>query len=183
MERLYAMKKLVLDLDETLVYSSMESMGQESVELSAAGSTFFTLFRPGVREFLEHVSQKFECTIWSTGMQAYLESVWNYLNVDGFKLWGRDYCKPVEVHDGREPFEKPLRQITEDLSEIILVDNTSTMFAKCPLNGVLVRTWRGDKNDTELSHLRYYLDWLHTQDSMQRDHQSWRLETLCLRTR
>ena len=177
------MKKLVLDLDETLVHSSMESIGQESIELSAAGSTFYTLLRPGVREFLEHVSKKFDCTIWSTGMQAYLESVWDYINVDGFKLWGRDYCKPIEVHDGREPFEKPLRQITEDLTEIILVDNTSTMFAKCPLNGILVRTWRGDMNDTELSHLRYYLDWLQTQDSMQRDHQSWRLETLCLRTR
>ena len=158
MEHLYAMKKLVLDLDETLIYSGMESLGPECVELTAAGSTFYTLLRPGVREFLAHVSKQFECTVWSTGMQAYLESVWNYLNVDGFTLWGRDYCKPVEVHDGREPFEKPLRQITEDLTEIILVD-------------------------TELSHLWYYLDWLRTQDSMQRDHQSWRLETLCLRTK
>ena len=177
------MKKLVLDLDETLVYSTMEPAGPESVKLSAADTVYYTMLRPGAREFLAHVSKKFECTIWSTGMQAYLESLWEYIHIDGFKLWGRDYCKPIDTSEGNEPYEKPLRQITEDLSEIVIVDNTPSMFAKCPLNGILCRTWRGDMNDTELSHLQYYLDWLHMQDSMQRDHQSWRLETLCLRTR
>lgn len=177
------MKKLVLDLDETLVYSTMESSGEDAIKLSAAGSEFYTKFRPGIRDFLTNVSHRFECTVWSTGMQPYLESVWAYLHIDGFKLWGRDYCKPVDAPTGSEPYEKPLRQITEDLSEIVIIDNTPAMFAKCPLNGILCRTWRGDKNDTELSHLWHYLDWLSGQDSMQRDHQAWRLETLCLRTR
>ncbi len=177
------MKKLVLDLDETLLFSSMEPISQDSVQLSADGAAFFSTFRPGLLPFLEHVRNKFECYIWTTGMQAYVESVWAHLGIDGFKLWGREYCRRIDAPASTEPYEKPLRQITEDLSEIVIADNTSSVFAKYPLNGILIRTWRGDTNDTELTHLTHYLDWLSKQPSMQRDHQSWRVETLCIRSR
>ena len=62
------------------------------------------------------------------------------------------------------------------------VDNTPAMFNKCPLNGILIGTWRGDPNDSELQHLACYLDWLSNQKSMQRNHQAWRIETLCKRS-
>lgn len=177
------MKKLVLDLDETLVFSTMQSVSPHCVSLSASGSEYFTMLRPGCREFLEHVKRKFECTIWSTGRQTYLESIWEYIAVDGFTLWGREFCKKISAPEGGEPYEKPLRNITEDLTQIVLVDNTPNMLIKCPMNGILCRTWHGDMNDTELYHLQCYLDWLYTQESMQRNHQSWRLETLCLRSK
>ena len=176
-------KKIVLDLDETLLYSHTEPLSENSVKLSAKGQTFYTNFRPGLRDFLEYVQKKFDCYIWTTGMQAYVECVWDYLQMPGFTLWGRAYCKKIEGSDLPDPYEKPLRKITEDLTSIVIVDNTPSMFLKCPLNGILTRTWRGDPNDTELTHLRYYLEWLSTQKSMQRDHQSWRIETLCIRTR
>lgn len=176
-------KKLVLDLDETLVYSTMEPFGEHSVKLSAGGSFYYTTLRPGVRSFLERMNQLFDCTIWSTGQQAYLESLWDYIAIPGYTLWGRDHCRRIAAPEGAEPYEKPLRQITEDLTSIVIVDNTPSMFAKCPLNGIPVRTWRGDMNDTELDHLRHYLEWLEKQPSMQRDHQSWRIETLCLRAK
>ena len=177
------MKKLVLDLDETLVFSTMESISPHCVCLSADGTQYYSMLRPGCRDFLEYVKRHFECTIWSTGRQNYLESIWEYIGIEGFTLWGRDFCKRIEVTDGSEPYEKPLRQITDDLSQIVIVDNTPNMLAKCPLNGILCRTWHGDMNDTELHHRQHYLDWLRTQDSMQRNHQSWRLETLCLRSK
>ena len=179
------MKKLVLDLDETLIYSAMEQLDDDYVKLSAAGQYFYTKFRPGVKEFLEFVKRRFDVTIWTTGHQAYLESIWSHLGVTGCTLWGREYCKRLQSPDKdcTEPYEKPLRQITEDLTQIVIVDNTPSIFAKYPHNGILSRTWRGDDDDTELTHLSYYLDWLNKQTSMQRDHQAWRLETLCLRAR
>lgn len=174
-------KKLVLDLDESLVFSTMESIGSNCVELSADGTRFFTMLRPGTKEFLRYVQQKFDVYVWSTGIQSYVESVWNYIGIDGFTLWGRDYCKKIDDNGSGEPYEKPLRKITDDLTQIVLVDNTPSMFAKCPLNGILMRTWRGDPDDSELEHLSHYLEWLSTQKSMQRDHSAWRAETLCLR--
>ena len=178
------MKKLVLDLDETLLYSTVEPVVPDCVKLSAADMQFYTAFRPGLRPFLEFVRDKFEVTIWTTGMQAYVEAIWNYLDLDGFRLWGRDYCKKLDPPpQNGEPYEKPLRQITEDLTQVAIIDNMPGMFAKCPVNGILTRTWRGDPNDTELTHLSYYLEWLNTQPSMQRDHRAWRLETMCLRSK
>ena len=175
-------KKLVLDLDESLVYSTMESIGPQSVELSADGTRFFTMLRPGTKEFLEFVRNKFDVTIWSTGMQAYVESIFDFIGIEGFTLWGRAFCKKIENCTEGEPYEKPLRQITEDLTQIAIVDNTPAMFNKCPLNGILIGTWRGDPNDSELQHLACYLDWLSNQKSMQRNHQAWRIETLCMRS-
>jgi TFIIF-interacting CTD phosphatase-like protein len=179
------MKKLVLDLDETLIYSAMEPLDDDFIKLSAAGQTFYTKLRPGAKEFLEYVKRKFDVTIWTTGHQAYLESIWAYLDMPGFTLWGRDYCKRIQNPDKDciEPYEKPLRQIIDDLTQIVIVDNTPSIFAKYPLNGILSRTWRGEMDDTELTHLSYYLGWLEKQPSMQRDHQAWRLETLCIRSK
>ena len=176
-------KKLVLDLDETLVFSTIESAGSHSIELMAAGTPFFTTLRPGVKSFLEHVSKKYDCYIWSTGVQPYIESLWNYIGVPGFTLWGRSYCRRIEGFDSLEPYEKPLNKITEDFSRVVIVDNTPSMYSKYPLNGIPIRTWRGDREDTELEHLQIYLDWLSNQESVQRVHQSWRIETLCLRSK
>ena len=147
------MKKLVLDLDETLIYSAMEPLDDDFVKLSAAGQTFYTKLRPGLKDFLEFVKSKFDVTIWTTGHQAYLESIWAYLDIPGFVLWGRDYCKKIQSPDKDcvEPYEKPLRLICEDLTQIVIVDNTPSIFAKYPLNGILSRTWRGDPEDTELT--------------------------------
>jgi len=179
------MKKLVLDFDETLVYSSTQVMGVNSVPFTVNDTTFYTMLRPRAKEFLKFVRQKFEVCVWSTGKQAYLDAVWDYIALDGFTLWGREQCRQADPPpaNGGEPYEKPLRQLTDDLSQIVLVDNSPSMFAKCPLNGILCRTWRGDPHDTELEHLSYYLEWLERQPSMQRDHHAWRLETLCLRSR
>ena len=178
------MKKLVLDLDETLVYSTMEVFGPGCIQLEAENATFYTMLRPGTKPFLEFVAKKFDVCIWSTGTEAYIKAIWAHIGMDGFTLWGREHCKKLDhvPETCLEPYEKPLRQITEDLSQIVIVDNTASMFSKCPLNGILCRTWRGDPNDTELEHLSYYLDWLVQQPSMQRDHHAWRLETLSLRS-
>ena len=149
---------------------------------SIQGTRFFTMLRPGTKEFLEFVRNKFDVTIWSTGMQAYVESIFDFIGIEGFTLWGRAFCKKIENCTEGEPYEKPLRQITEDLTQIAIVDNTPAMFNKCPLNGILIGTWRGDPNDSELQHLACYLDWLSNQKSMQRNHQAWRIETLCMRS-
>lgn len=176
-----SMKKLVLDVDETLVFSSNEMYSPACVELSAQGTKFYTSFRPGTKAFLEYVLKNFECWIWSTGQQAYLEALFEHLDLSGFTIWGRDQCVRTNKSE-TEPYEKPLRKITKDLTQIVIVDNTPSVYAKTPQNGIFVRTWRGEQNDTELEHLSYYLEWLKEQPSMQRDHGLWRMETLCLRS-
>lgn len=175
------MKKLVLDVDETLVFSSNEMYSPACVELSAAGAKFYTSFRPGTKSFLEFVSKNFECWIWSTGQTPYLNAIFEHIGVSGLTIWGREQCVRTDRTDV-EPYEKPLRKITDDLTQIAIIDNTPSVYAKTPQNGICTRTWRGDQNDTELEHLSHYLNWLKNQTTMQRDHTAWRMETLCLRS-
>lgn len=176
------MKKLVLDLDESLLFSTLEPAGSNSVKLEADNQPFYTMLRPDIKPFLHNVRSKFEVYIWSTGLQSYLEAVWKYIDIPGITLWGRDHCTKNTMPNAKDTYEKPLRKITTDLTQIVIVDNTPAIFAKTPLNGIQIRTWRGDANDTELTHLGYYLNWLNNQTTMQRDHRLWRLETLCIRS-
>lgn len=178
------MKTLVLDLDETLIFSSMEPFNQNELVLRIAGQTVYTLVRPGTKSFLDAVREKYHCYIWSTGVLPYIEAIMKALDAsEGFTLWGRDKCRKAEdaPPDATECYEKQLTNITEDLTQIAIVDNTPFCFRKYPMNGILSKTWRGDENDTELEHLGYYLDWLSKQKSLQRDHRDWRIETLCMR--
>ena len=176
------MKLLILDLDETLVYSTLDAVSPHCTKRAVEGNEYYTMFRPGLHPFLHHVRKYFECYIWSTGQQPYVEDVWSHIDMDGFKLWGRNFCSHTSTNPN-EPYEKPLRKITDDLTQAIIVDNTASVFAKTPLNGIEIRTWHGDQSDTELEHLAHYLDWLRHQTSFQRDHSAWRFETLCLRSK
>lgn len=178
------MKTLVLDLDETLLFSTLEPVFENSVCLSANGQEFYTALRPGLVPFLREMAKCYHCYIWSTGQAEYLAAVWEYIGVDGYTLWARDKCRRIEgkhKEDG-EQYEKPLSLISKDLLGIVIVDNTASCFAKTPLNGILARTWRGDEDDTELEHLGYYLRWLSAQKKVQREHKLWRMETLALRS-
>ncbi|MFA5623975.1 MAG: HAD family hydrolase [Bradymonadales bacterium] len=177
------MKTLVLDLDETLIFSTMDDLLEGGVQLTASEQVFYTAFRPGLRPFLKEMSKLFECYIWTTGQPSYLAAVWDYIGVEGYHLWARDKCKRITDEEVLgDPYEKPLSLICDDLSDIVIVDNTYTCFAKTPLNGILVRTWRGDPDDCELEHLAHYLRWLKRQEKMQRKHKLWRFETLAMRS-
>eukprot|EP00831_Metopus_contortus_P034075 TRINITY_DN27229_c0_g1_i2.p2 TRINITY_DN27229_c0_g1~~TRINITY_DN27229_c0_g1_i2.p2 ORF type:complete len:138 (+),score=23.57 TRINITY_DN27229_c0_g1_i2:183-596(+) len=46
---------------------------------------------------------------------------------------------------------KDLSLLGRDLSRTIIVDNLAECFRKQPKNGILVRTWTGDPDDTVLS--------------------------------
>ena len=133
------MKKLVLDLDETLVFSTMEPAGSDSLEFTIEDSKFYSMIRPGVQPFLEFVRKHFECTLWSTGVQPYVECMAKHLGISDFTIWGRDYCKRIEGSDAVDPYEKPLRKITENLTEIVIVDNSPTVFNKWPQNGIYLK--------------------------------------------
>ncbi len=174
---------LVLDLDETLVTSSnTELQGEDLIELQIASQKVYSLVRPGARELIAHVAKRYQCTIWSTGQQPYVEAIAREIGAQDFDLWGRSFCKrlPEKLSSG-ERYEKPLNQITDNLQSIVLVDNLPSAYAKYPRNGIGCATWHGDPNDQQLWLLPEYLDWLNTLESVQRNHGAWVLEAIALR--
>lgn len=54
-------------------------------------------------------------------------------------------------------FIKDLRKLGRPLSKTIIVDNTPQNFSLQPENGIAIKSWNGEANDTELLGLSNYL--------------------------
>ena len=175
-------KILVVDLDETLIFSSLKHQRDDEIIVDVEGTPVYTLVRPGVKKFTEKITKLFTCYIWSTGQPQYVAAIADALELSEFTIWGRDKCKKIEDVELTETYEKPLTMITDNLNQIAIIDNFKPTFQKYPLNGIWIKTWRGDLEDNELETIIPYLEWLETLQSMQRDHSRWNTEALLFKT-
>jgi TFIIF-interacting CTD phosphatase-like protein len=176
-------KILVLDLDETLVYSTLERPPVVDHELLIAEQTCFVRVRPGVQSFVERMRSCFgECRIWSTGQPIYVESVCKTLGIDWMTIWGRDRCRRLAVPvPGADPYDKPLELISNDPRSIVIVDNAPSVFACNPQNGIPITTWRGDPSDRQLDLIGDYLEVLSLREDMRGEHGQWAAQVLIRR--
>lgn len=69
-------KTLILDLDETLVYSSEENnnLNYDHV-FKLEKYNFYTLYRPYLKEFIDFVSCNFNCIIWTSASEDYAQEL------------------------------------------------------------------------------------------------------------
>ncbi|TRY97478.1 hypothetical protein DNTS_008212 [Danionella cerebrum] len=119
---------LVLDLDETLVFSSLNVI--EDAEYTF--STYFqdhkykvyVILRPFVKEFLQAMTKHFE-----------------------------DDCACVLGH-----YIKDLTVLERDLSKTVILDNAPHTFPYHLMNMIPIKSWIGDQEDRELQKLIPYLE-------------------------
>ena len=147
-------KKLILDLDETLVHSSFIQMENYDFKVSVhyQGSIYdiFVLKRPGVDAFLEQLMKHFDVFIFTASMAEYSIPIVKELIPDfpESNILSRQYCRYF-----RGTFVKDLSIFNCRLNDIIIVDNSSCSYCLQPENGIPVKTWTGDKSDSELLRL------------------------------
>lgn len=128
----------MLDLDETLVHY---------FEVGSEG-TF--LVRPGCDEFLTEMAELYEIVIFTAAMQDYADWVLNQIDKPK-RIKYRLYRQHATPHG--PVFVKDLSRIGRDLSKTIIVDNVAENFQLQPDNGIFIKSWFDDKNDTALSEL------------------------------
>jgi len=161
-------KTLVLDLDETLVHSSLENeLPQDSssehltydftfpVHLGEDRYDVYVYVRPGAIEFLEKMQEHFEVVIFTASQKMYAEKLLNILDPKRryirHRLF-RDSCVLVEGN-----YLKDLSVIGRDLKDTIIVDNSPQAFAFQLSNGVPIESWFDDQEDRELLKLIPFL--------------------------
>mmetsp|Transcript_44519 Transcript_44519/g.123240 ORF Transcript_44519/g.123240 Transcript_44519/m.123240 type:complete len:539 (-) Transcript_44519:185-1801(-) len=148
------LRTLVLDLDETLVHCSRS--GSDAckgapdlvVEFEDGPSIGSVGFRPYVNFFLEVAAESFEIAVFTASQQKYADKV-----IDALDPWGRyithrlyrQHC--TEAHGA---FFKELGLLGRPLSQCILVDNSPISVACNADNGIIIKSWYGDRNDKEL---------------------------------
>ncbi len=152
-------KCLVLDLDETLVHSTLKPVGTPDfvVPISVNGEIhkFYVRKRPGVDEFLEYVGSRYEVVIFTASMATYASPVIDMLDLtktisarlyrDACALIGGDYVKDLSV-------------LGRPLEECIIVDNSPLSFKKNNESAIGIVTWIDSENDEELQSVMRVLD-------------------------
>ncbi|MBI4860984.1 MAG: HAD family hydrolase [Candidatus Riflebacteria bacterium] len=176
-------KLLILDLDETLVYTTDQSMGR--------GPDFHTIGfpvykRPGVDGFLARCVEWFELAIWTSASEDYaqgiLEGLFTDLEVLSF-VWTRDRCvRKLDPDLGGFCYLKDLRKLRRrgySLEKILIIDDTPATARLNYGNIVPVAKYTGSIDDDELPSLLTFLEELGREENVRTiEKRGWRLRTL-----
>jgi len=153
-------KTLILDLDETLVHSTIKTVVHHhitvDVVIDGLTCTFYVIKRPHVDLFLKKVAEWFEVVIFTASMQQYADPLIDQLDpqklVKG-RLF-RESCLPKEGN-----FVKDLSLIGQDLATTIIVDNSPIAYSHNKENALPIDNWMGDNpQDDALLNLLPFLN-------------------------
>ena len=126
---------LVLDMDETLVHFFFTELN----------GMFFV--RPYCLEFLNEINKYYEIVAFTAGIKEYADNILNLLDVNDNIIKFRLYRQHVTVA-GFNSY-KNLKLLGRDIKKVIIIDNLKENFALQPDNGLFIKTWTSDVNDTQ----------------------------------
>lgn len=153
-------KTLILDLDETLVHSSIKEVPNYSFTVdiqvnSQIKQKVYVLKRPGVDDFLIECGKYYEVVIFTASLSSYADSVINLLDttkVVSSRLF-REHCT---LTNGI--YLKDLGRLGRELSQVIIIDNSPSSYFKHPKNAIPVSSWIDDPNDKVLFDLKNQME-------------------------
>jgi len=173
-------KILILDLDETLLHATMFHINRSpDFELGLAQA----YLRPGLREFMRTVLDRFETGIWTAATREYtLDAITRFVNEPGRLsfIWSREQCSTrTDKATGEEYRTKDLSKVValgHPIESIIVVDDDLKPWGEYQDNVVLVKKYRGESEDSDLVLLLAYLEILGSvQDVRAVDKKEWML--------
>ncbi|KAM7264873.1 hypothetical protein ACFE04_002556 [Oxalis oulophora] len=151
-------RTIFLDLDETLVHSTADPPPKRydfvvKPKIDGEMMTFYVLKRPGLDEFLEELSSRYELIVFTAGLREYATLVLDRIDVKGVishRLY-RDSCSQVE---GK--FVKDLSETGRDLDKVVIVDDNPNSYSLQEKNAVPIKPFISDMRDKELSNLIHF---------------------------
>ncbi|KAL1942123.1 hypothetical protein VTO73DRAFT_6653 [Trametes versicolor] len=159
-------KCLVLDLDETLVHSSLRPVNSPDyivpVEIESYWHNFYVLKRPGVDEFLKRMGEIYEVVVFTASLAKYADPVLDRLDPTK-SVAHRLFRESCFNHRGN--YVKDLSQLGRPVKDTIILDNSPASYIFHPHNAAPVSSWFNDPHDTELMDLCPFLsDLAHVDD-------------------
>ncbi|KAF9167178.1 hypothetical protein DFQ26_005455 [Actinomortierella ambigua] len=153
---------LVLDIDETLVHCATRPLESPDiifpVEYNQETWEVYGRIRPGMLEFLEKMSTKFEVITFTASQECYAEALLKIIDPEKKFIrhrYYRDSCVPVFGN-----YVKDLRILNRDLAKVVIIDNSPQAFGYQLSNGIPIESWYDDKTDRELAKVMEFLETL-----------------------
>jgi TFIIF-interacting CTD phosphatase-like protein len=151
---------LILDLDETLIYGTVEPLPIKH-DFKCGG--FFIHKRPFVDQFISSVAQLYDLAVWTSSTMDYARCIADVLfdGVDLKFLWARDRCirrfdSELQEHYWVKDLNK-VKRIGFALERILVVDDTPEKLERNYGSLIVVRAFEGDADDRELLNLKDYV--------------------------
>ena len=169
-------KSLVLDLDETLIFTSFQPLINSDIcfemELSLdeqnnqkvrnnkksslrkvpkISKTIYLSKRPYLEIFLSELYPFYEICVFSASSQNYASPIIDV--IDTKKVITKKFFREDCLHlNNSETFSyiKDLEKIDKNYNDIIIIDDNVSSFALQKENGIPIKSWRGDIEDIEL---------------------------------
>ena len=132
-------KILVLDLDNTLIYSYLgKTRNTENIRN--------VVYRPFLIYFLKKMEKYFTLVLFSAASKAHTENICKFIEEDGIhfkRIYDKSFLRKV-----KKVKKKDLRIIVKDLSKILMIDDKKKFFLKNQnLNVIIIKEFRGNLKD------------------------------------
>lgn len=137
---------LVLDLNETLIYSDW-----------TRDRGWRTFKRPGVDAFIEHLAQFYEIVVYSDQLQMYVDPVVERLDTKHYIRYrlSRGETKYVNGKHYRD-----LAMLNRDPAKVIYISGHALESSLQPENSIQIKPWQGEPDDTTLLDLIPFLEYV-----------------------
>ncbi|KAL3833589.1 hypothetical protein ACJIZ3_008325 [Penstemon smallii] len=153
---------LVLDLDETLVHSTLDHCDHADftfpVFFNMKEHTVYVKQRPHLQTFLERVAEMFEVVVFTASQSIYAEKLLDILDPNGKLISKRAYRESCIFSEGS--YLKDLTVLGVDLAKSAIIDNSPQVFRLQVNNGIPIKSWFDDPSDCALISLLPFLETL-----------------------
>eukprot|EP00092_Neocalanus_flemingeri_P015307 GFUD01016555.1.p1 GENE.GFUD01016555.1~~GFUD01016555.1.p1 ORF type:complete len:307 (-),score=52.06 GFUD01016555.1:16-915(-) len=151
---------LVLDLDETLVHSTLKFTDNADFKFvinvpEAGPRTVYVKTRPGLTQFLHYASSLFEIVVFTASPTMYANRVFDLIDPERSLIDHRMFRHHCHLHQGN--YVKDLSALGRDLSKVVIIDNAVEAMGFQLHNGILIESFMGSSSDTSLQKMKTFL--------------------------
>ncbi|KAL5221378.1 hypothetical protein ABZP36_026091 [Zizania latifolia] len=153
---------LVLDLDETLVHSTIEQCDDADftfpVFFDMKEHMVYVRKRPHLHMFLQKMAEMFEIVIFTASQSVYADQLLDTLDPEK-KMFSRRYFWESCAFTNTG-YMKDLTVVGVDFAKVVIIDNTPQVFQLQVNNGIPIESWFNNPSDEALPQLIPFLETL-----------------------